>query len=427
MSPESLLLGLAVAVASAEYSSLLEWVARRLVRCAVRLSHGRTPRAEIRLREMTGDLLRCPGQIAKLLYALGLAWRGVIEWLWQLTGRSCVPDWGAAGQGQIFAAVKAISDTFQDFGGDIRSLSSAERKEFGHHATRLGTLLRHPAAVADDQTAEMLAFTTASVCQAYIDDRDERAAVSLVEAADPLGERLGRHHPALFGLRRCRAAAVLARGDHRKARTLLHSLMIEEAEHFGERDGRTCMTTQLYAWSLRSAGRIAEAEARLAEIESVHIRDADPRVLLHNRCKRFWTIGEQHRVRESAEGYDAVIADRAHLLGPHHADTLDSRHSKGKMLVQNGEGLAAYPVLRPLAPDMRRVFGVRHAYTLENRKYLALARTFALPHSRRVRRRARRELRRVLRVQVRVHGPDYPDTRDTRDWLATLVDPTEQP
>lgn len=79
-------------------------------------------------------------------------------------------------------------------------------------------MLHEAVAVADDQAAEMLASTTASVCRMYHEDRNERAVLSLVRAADALMERLGRRHAALFGLRLWHAAALLAQGDHEQAR-----------------------------------------------------------------------------------------------------------------------------------------------------------------------------------------------------------------
>lgn len=426
MNVESLLLGLLLAVAGAEYSSLLDWAARHLVRWAAHLAHGRTPRAEIRLREWTGDLGRCPGQVAKFLFAVGFVCRGTAERLWRMSGRPGAPNWAGAGPGQVFAAVMAISETFQDFGGDLRPLSPARRKDFDRRAARLDAMLHEAVAVADDQTAEVLASTTASVCRMYYQDRNERAVLSLVHAADALTERLGRRHPALFGLRLWHAAALLAQGDHERARALLSGLMDDETGLYGAQDARTVLTRQHYYWALRSTGRLHEAEAGLTENESDRILGTDSIDLLHNQCKRSWTIGEQHRVRESAAGYDEVIAGRTRVLGPDHSDTLDTRHSKGKMLVLNRDAPAAYVVLRPLVPDMRRVLGAGHPYTLESRKYLALARTLMRPDDRHTHRRASRELRRVLRAQLRRHGPDYPDTCDTRRWLATLTDRTEQ-
>lgn len=429
MSISQILFAMALAVAGAECSNLLEWAAHNLILWAVRLSHGQTPRAEIRLREMTGDLTRCPGQVARFLFAFGLIVRGVVEWVCRILRCPGALAWEDAGREQIFGAVMAISSAVQDFGGDIRALPPARRKEFDRTVARVRGQLHHAAIVADDHAVEILAATTASICRTYTEDRNERAALDLIRAADPLMERLRRRHPAVLDLRRGHAGALLALGDHRQAQVLLRGLMDDEADLFGTRDPRTLATRQHYYWALRGAGRLREAEAGLAAIEDQLARTlgADPAELLHNRCKRCWTIGEQRRPRESAEGYDEVIADRTGIVGADHPDTLDAHHSKGKMLVNNGDAPAAYRVLRPLVPVMRRTLGARHPYTLESRKYLALARAFRQPNNRRTYRQARSELRRVLRVQVRRHGPDYPDTRDTRRWLTVLTNPTEHP
>jgi hypothetical protein len=428
MNLESLLLGLVLAVASAEYSSLLDWAARHLIQWAARLAYGERPRADIRLREWGGDLARCPGQVAKFLYAFWLVCQGAVARLWQVSGRPGATSWAGAGPGQIFAAVMAISETIQGFGGDLRPLPSARRKEFDRRAARLAVMLHEAVAVADDRAAEVLALTTGSVCRMYYEDRDERAVLRLVRDADALIVRLGRRHPALFGLRLWHAASLLTRGDHEQARTLLCGLLDDETAVYGSRyDARSFLTWQHYHWAERSAGRLREAEAGLLENESARILGVDSADLLHNQCKRAWTLGEQHHVHESAVCYDQVIAGRTRVLGADHSDTLDARHSEGKMLVINREYQAAYVVLRPLVPDMRRVLGARHPYTLESRKYLALARALMRPGDRRANRRASRELRRVHRAQIRRHGPDYPDTCDTQRWLATLTDRTEQP
>jgi hypothetical protein len=52
------------------------------------------------------------------------------------------------------------------------------------------------------------------------------------------------------------------------------------------------------------------------------------------------------QVGESVRSYDSVIVNRSHELGADHPDALDDRHSKGKMLVVNGDG--------PLAVARRR-------------------------------------------------------------------------
>lgn len=425
---EKILVGVLIAVVAAECSRIVEEAARELIRWAVRLSYGPTPRAEIRYPEQLDALERCPGQITKMLYALGWVSRGILEWLWRLSGRASTAGWEKAGPGQVFAAMTGLCNAVQDFGGDIRPLSRARRKNFDRLVTRLRGLMRLPSEVFNEQGAAVLASTTASVCQAYIDNRNESVALNLLEDARPLMERLGRHHQAVLELRRGHAGALLALGNHQQADVLLQNLMHDEALVFGAQNPQTIKTAQLRCWAWQSAGRSEEAEAGLSDLEEcmAQMPGTDTTDRQHNQCKRAWTLGEQGRTRESAALYDHVITDRTRTLGPDHTDTFDARHSKGKMFVNNGDGPAAYVILQPVLADMRRVLGAHHAYTLETRKYLAIACALTHPHSASEHRSALRELQRVLRLQVRKHGPSYPHTVDTQRWVATLTSHVEK-
>jgi hypothetical protein len=124
--------------------------------------------------------------------------------------------------------------------------------------------------------------------------------------------------------------------------------------------------------------------------------------------------------------YDRVITGRALELGADHADTLDARHSKGKMLTQAGDGVHAKAILESVFADRKRIQGKKHPDTLETRKYLAVSCYFAQPESDRAGRQSARELKRVLRHQVRTRSFDHPDTRDTRQWLAMIADSSEE-
>ncbi|MFI0423964.1 hypothetical protein [Spongiactinospora sp. 9N601] len=425
MTMQSFVTAVVIALIAAECCGLLQRAARGLIRWAVRLSHGRTPRAEIRLLEQYQNLDDCSGEIGKLLFALRWAVRGVVQ---QAIGPPVETCWESAEAGQIFSAVAALRTGLQSFGGDIRTHPPARRKEFDRQAARLRALLGKPCAVFDDETADVLLATTTTTCQAYVDDRNERAALDLVKAALPLMGRMGRGNRAVLGLRRAHASAVLATGDHRRAEALLRELMRDELKVFGPHDPQTIKTAQLRYWAWHSAERFDKAEAglnslhtRMAGMPGVETTDRQ-----HVQCKHAWTLGTLHRVRESAALYDHVISDRAGTQGADHPDTLDARHSKGKMFVHNGDGQAARTVLLPLVADMRRVFGARHPYTLETRKYLALASALSYPLIRHEHRAAVRELRRVLRFQRHRHGPGHPLTHDTRMWLAMLTEHAEK-
>ena len=199
MTLEKILLGVVVAIMATQCCGILEWAARGLIHWAVRLSYGRAPRGDIRLVEQLRALDNCPVQGAKFLFALGFALRGIFEWLWRASGRSGAPAWEGAGTGHFFGAVVALSTALQGFGGDIRAQSRARREEFDRLVTRLRWLLGHPSEAFDDQGLVVLTTTTTSACETYIDDRNERAALELVEAARPLTGRLGPRHQPPWG------------------------------------------------------------------------------------------------------------------------------------------------------------------------------------------------------------------------------------
>ena len=266
-----------------------------------------------------------------------------------------------------------------------------------------------------------------SVCEAYINDRNEALACSLAEAARPHLTCLGLSHPAALSVRRAYAYALVQLGCSCEAEVLLRSLREEEAQIFGARDPRTFRTWHLHCWALAGLGRFEEAEAGLGAIEArlANMQMPDMSLLRHVQCKRSWVLGQLRRVHESAEGYEHVIASRSRERGCDDPDTLDARHSQGKMLVQAGEAGKAFGVLLPLLADRERVEGPDHPDTLETRKFLAVARALMRPQDTRTRRRMVRELRRLARMQARRHGSDHPHTRDTRQWLATVADVKE--
>jgi hypothetical protein len=426
MTLEKILLAVVTGVLVAECCSVCEWTALRLVGWAVRLSYGDAPKGDIRHVEHVGDVFRCRIQTAKLGYALGLLMRGVFEWVGRLTG------WSRAGRcmgdrASYYYRAAAESLAVALSGIDIRAASPRRRTEIGRLTTQLGSLLQRPPDALDRESAAVLLATTASVCEAYISDRNEELACSLAEAARPHLTRLGLSHPAALSVRRAYAYALVQLGRSREAEVLLRSLREQEAQIFGARDPHTFRTWHLHCWALAGLGRFEEAEAGLGAIEArlADLQMPDMSLLRHVQCKRSWVLGQLRRIRESAVGYDYVIANRSQERGCDDPDTLDARHSQGKMLVQAGQAGTAFGVLLPLLADRKRVEGPDHPDTLETGKFLAVARALMRPQDTRTRRRTVRELRRLARMQARRHGSDHPHTRDTRQWLAMVADVKE--
>ncbi|KAA9378193.1 hypothetical protein F5972_14965 [Microbispora cellulosiformans] len=306
-------------------------------------------------------------------------------------------------------------------GGDLRTMRDAERG-----ATRASIadwrelLSRCPAGVLGPEGSARVAETVAVLATSLIADRDERGALRLVQAALPHLVFLGRWHPAVLEVRRAWAESLSELGRHRQAETGLRRLGEDEQRMFGHPDPRT---TLLLLWTLVGQGRLREAEDGFGALQDRVLlsQGPDSPMLRHVQCRRAWLLGRQGRVEESVSGYDAVIVNRIHELDEDHADSLDARHSKGKLLVVAGHADQAQALLRALAEDRARVQGDRHPDTLETRKYLALAQALADPRDDRVVRRVVHDLEESLRLQDKRHGPGHPMSRDTAAWLGLLL------
>ncbi|MFI1564357.1 tetratricopeptide repeat protein [Streptomyces sp. NPDC020490] len=326
--------------------------------------------------------------------------------------------WLRRGGVQMAEALAAVTPVRLDGFEDVRALPPGRRREFAALTARLREQLERP---ADPDTAVGLLTAAVTACEACIDDRDEHTAKELAVAARPLAHSLDPGHPAVLGIRRAHAHALLQLGRFRRAEALLRELGADEVRIFGPGAPETFRTRRLLGWALVGEGRFAEAEARLRSLAAQVPADELP-LRLHIECMLSWTMACQGRRDEAEDAYDSVIAFRSRELGAGHPDTLDARHSQGKMLVRSGDAAGAQAVLRPLLADRARILGRRHPDTLETRKYLAVARALASPgRSGLAHRGAVRELRRVARAQTRRHGPGHLNTEDTRQWLATLT------
>ena len=264
--------------------------------------------------------------------------------------------------------------------------------------------------------------SVASLASERVSDRDERAAFKLIQVARPHLEFAGRH-PAAFDLQRTHAEALCEIGHPEVAKWLLRGLSEARRSRPSARLPRRqrCFCSGHRRW---------RAMSRRPTKDSANWRHAWPSRPPMTRCSCTCSAGttgcggQDRRVSESASGYDSVIDDRSRRLGHDHADSLDARHSKGKMLVANGAGTQASVILRAVAEDRARVQGDRHSDTLETVKYFHLARVQEEPHDDRSWPRGHRPGG-DLHNQVSRHGQDYPMCRDT--VLARLASPEPEP
>jgi len=418
------LTGIVAGVLAAEMCGIFAWLAQVLVRWSVWLSYGRSPRGVSRYGEYVHDLDRIPFQLGKACYASGLLGRGLTD---RVLGNA---DARAAGGVQdpvyLSAAAGAVGRVFT--GVDLRILPHGRLKEINRAAAQLTDLLHRPPGTVDPSTLRALLPAASDAALAYITYRNEHYALQLAEAALPHLRSLPAGSPETFAIRRNHAHALLQLGQKEHALGLLRSLCNDERRILDEGDYERLATERLYAWSMVETGHADQAVrafrslvSRLRRAPGMHVA-----LLKHSECMLSWALWQKGDLTEALASYDRVITGRALELGADHPDTLDARHSKGKMLTQAGDGVHARAILEPVLADRKRIQGKGHPDTLETRKHLAVACYFAQPESDRVGRQSARELKRALRLQVRARGFDHPDTCDTRQWLAAITDSSEE-
>ncbi|MFE9436036.1 tetratricopeptide repeat protein [Streptomyces sp. NPDC006640] len=125
------------------------------------------------------------------------------------------------------------------------------------------------------------------------------------------------------------------------------------------------------------------------------------------------SLGRRGRWAEAGEVHRSVAAEREHLLGPDHPDTLTSHYEVGFTLSRTGRPAEALGEYARVAQSRERVLGAEHPDTLAARQEMAyvlgqLGRHFE----------AHQAYTSVLAVRERVMGADHPDTLRCRHNLA---------
>ncbi|MFD7713275.1 tetratricopeptide repeat protein [Streptomyces sp. NPDC059785] len=125
------------------------------------------------------------------------------------------------------------------------------------------------------------------------------------------------------------------------------------------------------------------------------------------------SLGRLGRWTEAGEVHRAVAAEREHLLGPDHPDTLASRYEVGFTLSRTGRPADALREYGHVAEARTRLLGADHPDTLAARQEMAyvlgrLGRHFE----------AHQAYTTVLAARERTMGPDHPDTLRCRHNLA---------
>jgi tetratricopeptide (TPR) repeat protein len=265
----------------------------------------------------------------------------------------------------------------------------------------------------------------------YMWSRAESRAQQLAADALALAHGLAAgHEPVYQRLRHMRAWSLREQGRFPEAEALFREVLAELTRMpGGAMRGDTLRARHDLAWTIGRQGNWAAAEEQFRDVlrcrrerrqrRGGHGDDPD---ILHTRCMLCWSIGKQGRWAEAERDYRQLTADRAQVLGPYHADTLDTRENIGKALAWQGRWAEAERELDQLTALRSAALGERNADTLRTRQLAAYAagRLARQGGNRATRRRAIAVLREILDAQIDVCGEDHRETRETRALLADL-------
>ncbi|MFF6880539.1 tetratricopeptide repeat protein [Streptomyces sp. NPDC012474] len=125
------------------------------------------------------------------------------------------------------------------------------------------------------------------------------------------------------------------------------------------------------------------------------------------------SLGRLGRWAEAGEVHRAVAAEREHLLGPDHPDTLSSRYEVAFTLSRTGRAADALREYKHVTEARIRTLGADHPDTLAARQEMAYALgQLGRPFD------AHRVYTSVLTAREHTMGPDHPDTLRCRHNLA---------
>ncbi|KUL73667.1 MULTISPECIES: serine/threonine-protein kinase [unclassified Streptomyces] len=167
--------------------------------------------------------------------------------------------------------------------------------------------------------------------------------------------------------------------------------------------------------SLGRVGRWTEAREvhRAVAAEREHLLGPDHPDTLASRYELAFTLSRTGRAADALREYKHVARARSLALGADHPDTLAARQEMAYVLGQLGRHVDAHQVYASVLADRVRAMGADHPDTLRCRHNLAfnLSRLGRLEDSHRM-------AEEVAAARARVLGPDHPDTLVTRYEVA---------
>ncbi|MEV5972303.1 tetratricopeptide repeat protein [Streptomyces sp. NPDC051921] len=228
--------------------------------------------------------------------------------------------------------------------------------------------------------------------------------------------RWEREHPVVQAAAHARAATLRTMGRLREAEEELREVVEVRRRTSGERHPATLAARHDLGAVLNSLARRTEARAEFELVLQARVESlgAWHPVTLRTRHRLARVLFAQGAYAESLAEFDTVLA------GPDaRADdpaTLTTRHHRARVLLARGEAEKATEEFDALLRDRRRVLGPDHPLVTTTRHNLALA---LLAQGRPA--EAERELRAVLFDQRRIFGERHYYTLATRHELARAV------
>jgi hypothetical protein len=321
-------------------------------------------------------------------------------------------------------------------------LCSTYRRRFADRSQSLDDLVPLPDRLPDDYTRPITAALSLSI-EAAERDRPAGLAEQLLHLAsvlDPAGIPIGVFTSTAAGnwlathfgaVNQQRSSVDIARAGLR----ILHRLNVitytgdRVAVHaLVQRAVRDRLTDDVLAEVIRiAADALLEAwptiycDSRLAQTlraNAAALFDHHPTALLafEGHALRWRVPDSLHdsgNPGAAAAAYRQLLIGITRVLGPHHPDTLATRHNLARSLGEAGHTAFAATALEKLLVDIQQVCGPDHPDTLAVRVNLTGWQGRAGDVA-----KAARTLEELLPDVVRVIGADHPDTLFTRSCLA---------
>ena len=227
---------------------------------------------------------------------------------------------------------------------------------------------------------------------------------------------LGPDHPDTLSSRNTRATHLAETGRAHEAAQQVEGLIKDQIRVLGPDHPDTLLSrNDLTSWLGRS-GQVQEAVVQLKKLLSdlTRVLGPDHRDTLRTRANLATWLGRTGRAMEAVEQFQVLLDDRLRVLGPDHPATLTARNSLAVWRGETGRAKEAAEQIEDVLADRLRVLGPDHPDTLRSRSSLAswrgqtgLAEEAALAFED------------LLADRVRVLGPDHPDTLRTRGSMAS--------